>query len=201
LVFIRDLTGLAENATEARKIVKSRMIYVDGSVVTDARRPLGLMDIISIPQANEHYRMLIYPGKRLRPVKIQPDEARFKLGQVKRKMHVGGGHLQFTLSDGRNLRFRDITDEVRSYRTLDTFKISLPDQRLEAVLRFKEGVYGYIHGGSKSGLHGRVVSMRREVVFPDKPTVTLELPLGGEVTTLLPNVMPVGDDKPWILLP
>ncbi len=200
IVLVRDILGLAEDAATAKKIIKMRKILVDGKVVIDHRFPLGLMDVVSIPDNEEYYRILPFPGKGLSPLKIDAEEARFKLGQILRKMHVKGGHLQFTLHDGRNLRFKEV-DEARTYRTYDTFKISIPDQTVLGYQRMEVGAYAFIHHGSKMGLHGRITVIRREVAYPDKPTVTIEGTRIGKVTTLLTHVMPVGDEKPWLALP
>ncbi|MEM4342537.1 MAG: hypothetical protein QXF97_08350, partial [Candidatus Caldarchaeum sp.] len=61
------------------------------------------------------------------------------------------------------------------------------------------GVYAYIHSGARAGLHGKISKIRREVVFPDKPTATIDTGQ-GIVTTLLRNIMPVGGEAPWITL-
>ena len=198
---MRDFLKYAEDAATAKKIIKTRKILVDGRAVTDHKFPVGLMDVVSIPETGEHYRMLPVYRKGLRPLRISEEEAQFKIGQVKRKMHVKGGDLQFTLHDGRNIRFRNVDEQVRGYKTGDSFKISLPEQQVLEHIPLREGVYALITHGSKMGLHGRLITIRRDVVYPAKPTATLETGGGGQVTTILAYVMPVGDSEPWLALP
>ena len=201
LIIVRDFLKYAEDSASARKIIKMRKILVDGRVVTDHKFPVGLMDVVSIPETDEHYRILPLKGKGLRPFKISGEEASFKVGQIRRKMHVRGGDLQFTLHDGRNIRFKEVTEEVRSYKTYDSFKISIPDQRILDYVRLDKGVYALIYRGSKMGMHGRVVDIRREVIYPDKPTVTIETSNMARVTTRITHVIPVGGEEPWVQLP
>jgi len=201
LILIRDILQYAEDSSTARKIIKLRKVLVDGRVVTDHKFPVGLMDVISLPDADEHYRVLPAYKKGLRPFKITKEEAGFKIGQIKNKMHVKGGGMQFTLHDGRNIRFRDVDEQVRSYKTKDSFKITIPDQQIQAHIPLKEGAYVLITRGSKMGLHGRATVIKRDVIYPDKPTITIEVPGKGTFTTRLEYAMPVGDGEPWLALP
>ncbi|HID04866.1 MAG TPA: 30S ribosomal protein S4e [Aigarchaeota archaeon] len=201
IIIIRDFLNYAEDAATARKIIKMRKVTVDGRVITDHKFPVGLMDVISLPEAGEHYRILPEPRKGLKPFKIRDEEAGFKIGQVRNKMHVRGGDLQLTLHDGRNIRFKNVDEQVRGYMTGDSLKISLPDQQIQAHIPLKEEVYVLITKGSKMGLHGRVTAIKKDVTYPDKPKVVVEVSGKGNITTLLTYVMPVGDSEPWIALP
>lgn len=200
LLIVRDYLKYAERADEARKIIKAGKILVDGRPVRDYRFPVGLMDVVSIPETGENFRILPVHRKGLDLVEISREESGFKLGKIVRKMHVPGGHLQITLHDGRNLRFKEVTDEVKEYGTKDTLKISIPSQTILGHLKLEEGRYGLLIRGPKQGLHGRIVEIRREVVYPAKPIVKLETSQ-GEVSSILDYLMVVGEEKPWIKLP
>ncbi|MEM2237022.1 MAG: S4 domain-containing protein [Candidatus Caldarchaeum sp.] len=201
LIAVRDMLGYADDGATARKLIKACKFYVDGRAVKDPRFPLGLMDVLSIPEVGEHYRVLIKVGKGVSLFKITGEESGFKVCQVLRKNHVKGGGLTLGLHDGRTILFRgEDVDKGRAYKILDGVKISLPDQRILEAASFELGVYGYIHSGSRAGLHGRVLKIRKEVTFPDKPTASVETS-EGTVTTLLKNIMPIGVEKPWITLP
>jgi len=200
LLIVRDYLGHAERAEEAKKIIRAGKILVDGRPIKDYKFPTGLMDVISIPETGEHYRILPIYRKGLSLIEISEDESGFKLGRIVRKMHVKGGHLQITLHDGRNLRFKELTDEIMSYRTKDTLKISIPSQTILGYLKLEEGMYGLLIKGPKSGLHGKITEIRRDVVYPAKPIVKLST-AQGEVASLLDYVMVVGDEEPWLKLP
>ena len=200
LLIVRDYLRYAERSEEARKIIGAGKIFVDGRPVKDYRFPVGLMDVVSIPETGENYRVLPVYRHGLDLVEISREESGFKLGRIIRKMHVPGGHLQITLHDGRNIRFKDVTEETRQYNTRDTVKISIPSQVILGYLRLEEGKYGLLIKGPKQGLHGKIIEIRREVTYPAKPIVRLKSSI-GEVSSLLDYVMVVGEEEPWIKLP
>ncbi len=200
LIVVRDLLKYAEEGATARRLIKAGKFVVDGRVVKDPRFPLGLMDVFSVPELGEHYRVLIRPKKGPSLFKITGEEAGFKVCQILRKYHVKGGGLALGLHDGRTILFKGEDVETgRRLRVLDGVKISLPDQKILETVKLEEGIYGYIHSGSRAGLHGKVIKIKREVIFPDKPSASLET-AEGSVTTLLKNIMPIGVEKPWITL-
>jgi small subunit ribosomal protein S4e len=200
LLIVRDYLRYAERSEEARKIIGAGKIFVDGRPVKDYKFPVGLMDVVSIPETGENYRVLPIYRHGLDLVEISREESGFKLGRIIRKMHVPGGHLQITLHDGRNIRFKDVTEETRQYNTRDTVKISIPSQVILGYLRLEEGKYGLLIKGPKQGLHGEIIEIRREVTYPAKPIVRLKSSI-GEVSSLLDYVMVVGEGEPWIKLP
>ena len=200
LMIVRDYLGYAERAAEASKIIKQGKIWVDGRPIRDYKFPVGLMDVVSIPETGENYRVLPVYRKGLRLIEISEEESGFKLGKIVRKTHVKGGHIQITLHDGRNIRFKEPTEEVMGYRTKDTLKIAIPSQTQLGYLRMEEGKYGLLIRGPKQGLHGRILKISLDVAYPAKPTVRLSTSI-GETTSLLDYVMVVGEDEPWVKLP
>jgi len=201
LLILREYLGYAERAEEAKKIINAGRILVDGRVVRDYKFPVGLMDVVSIPETGENYRILPIYRKGLRLIEIPQDESGIKLGKIIRKMHVAGARLQITLHDGRNILFKEVTEEVRRINTKDTLKISVPSQTILDHIRLEEGCYGLIIKGPKQGLHGEIAEVKRDAPYPSKPTVRLSKTKIGEVSTILDYVMVVGREKPEITLP
>ncbi|MCD6236163.1 MAG: 30S ribosomal protein S4e [Thaumarchaeota archaeon] len=200
LLIVRDYLKYAERAEEAKKIIRNGKILVDGRPIKDYKFPVGLMDVVSIPDTGENYRILPVYRKGLDLIEIPSEESGFKLGKIIRRMHVPGGHLQVTLHDGRNIRFKELTDEVKEYKTKDTLKISVPSQTILGHLKLEEQKYGLLVKGPKQGLHGRIIEIRRDVVYPAKPLVKLATNR-GDVTSILDYVMVVGEEEPWVKLP
>ena len=58
LLIIRDVLKYADNAREAKKIIKMGKVLVDGRVRKEEKLPVGLMDVVSLPEADENYRVL-----------------------------------------------------------------------------------------------------------------------------------------------
>ncbi len=198
-VVLRDIMGLATTYIEAKKIIRLGKVLVDGEVVREARFAIGLMDIVSIPSTNKNYRVVPRFRRGLELLEISEDEAKIKPCQVKRKQHVDGGSIQFTLHDGRNLQFPPNSPEVHSISVGDTFLIELPSKTVRTVFKRVEGSYCLITAGSRMGLHGKLISMEVERRYPAKRHAVIESSI-GRVTTILDYFMPVGEDKPWITL-
>jgi small subunit ribosomal protein S4e len=199
LIIIRDYLKYASTAREAEKIIKMRKVLIDGRVVTEPRFPVGLMDVISLPDINEHYRMIPIYKRGLSLIPIDEQEANFKLGMIVRKTMVNGGAIQFTLHDGRNLLFKNPSIDVKTIPVGDTFKISLPEQELLAHLELREGNYGLIIAGSRSGIHGKIIKIDRTPKYPAKPLIQIESST-GTISTILSYVMVVGENEPWLKL-
>jgi small subunit ribosomal protein S4e len=200
LVVVRDWLRYASTAREAEKIVFQGKILVDGRVVKDPRFPIGLMDVLLIPETGEIYRMLPVYRRGLKLIEIDPSESKFKIGLIVRKQHVKGGALQFTLHDGRNVLVKNPTEKDRAIGTWDSFQISIPENKVLAHLPFEVGRYALIYRGSRAGLHGPVVDYERVRRYPAKQLVTVRT-AEGEISTILDYVMVVGDERPWLKLP
>lgn len=189
LMVVRDYLGYADTARGAKNIINSREIMVDGVIRTDPKFPCGLMDVISIPKAGENYRILFDTRGIIRLVPIKPEEAKWKLCRVEGKTVVKGGKMQLNLHDGRNI----LTDE--KYKTGDSLKISIPDQKIIEPLPFGAGVMAMITGGSHVGEIAEIEGV--EITKSSKPNI---VNLKG-FSTIEPYVFPVGKDKPVIKLP
>jgi len=58
-VFLRDLVELVMTSKEVKQILHNKDCLVDGTICHDNKRPVGLMDIVSLPKAKENFRLLI----------------------------------------------------------------------------------------------------------------------------------------------
>ena len=60
-------------------------VLVDGRIVKDSKFPVGLMDIVSIPKLNQHYRMLLDRRGKFELVKIPQGKEQWKLCRHRRQ--------------------------------------------------------------------------------------------------------------------
>jgi small subunit ribosomal protein S4e len=156
LVLIRDYLGLAKNARETEKIIKSREILVDGKITREPKFAVGFMDIVSIPKLGKSYRIVLDSKGRLDTQEIDEKESKFKLCRIEKKMTVKGKKTQLTLHDGRNQIVSD-----GKYSVGDVLKMSLPDQKILEHYELKKGAMVYITGGSQAGFIGEAQKIRR----------------------------------------
>ncbi len=192
LVLIRDILGYADNAREARRIIGDRRILVDGSEVTDHKAPVGLMDVISIPDLGEHYRFVFDQYGRVRLVPVAKGQETWKLCKVEDKTVLKDGMTQYNLHDGRNLR----SDDANLYKTKDVLKIEVPGQLVAESYPFEVGSMAMITGGKHIGELG-VIKEYEVVRSSTQNLVHFE----EGFTTVQEYVFVVGKDKPVIEIP
>jgi len=146
LAVVRDMLDLCDNSREARFIIGSRMIAVDGRTVTDYKFPVGLMDVVTVLKAKQSYRMLVDYKAKLKLIPITDNEKGWKLARIDDKKVVKGGKVQLNLHDGRSILLP--TDQ---YKTGDVLKIELPAQKIVKALKLEKGNLVFILGGSHPG--------------------------------------------------
>lgn len=182
-LILRDVLGLAQSQREAKRMVASRKILVDGRIETDVGRGVGLMDVLTVGE--ESFRCILDQNGKLRYRSISEKEASSKLCRVMSKTTIRGGKTQIHLHDGRNI----IVDDANQYNSGDTLVITLPDQEVSGHHAFGEGVQAYLTGGSHIGTTASVVS--RDIKRSSKPNEVQFEDFG----TVADYVFVIGADK------
>jgi small subunit ribosomal protein S4e len=203
-IILREILGLAKTRKECKAIVSQGKIYVDGKVRREDDFPAGLMDVISIPELDKHFRIL--PSKKgliLHP--ISKEEASFKLCRIEDKTITEKGHVQLNLHDGLNVMVK-VADPKNPredvYKTLDTLKISIPERQILEHVKMKENDFAMITGGKNIGKHGRIVSIESaEGKKRRNALVIIEDEKGNRYQTILNFVFAIGEKQPLISLP
>jgi small subunit ribosomal protein S4e len=194
-VVIRDVLKVATTAREAKMIVKQGKVKVDGKVRLNERFPVGLMDVISMPDASVNYRVLPQKGGRWSLHQIKGDETSVKLVRIIGKTTLKEGISQLRLHDGRTM---NITDET-TYKVNDVLKIRIPSQEIVEYIAFKDQLSIIITGGRSQGETGIVIGFGDESGW--KKTATVRTPNGEDIRTLMKYVFPIGVTESLISLP
>ncbi len=190
-VVLRDVLHYVEDAGEAKKILNRGKILVDKKVRKDVHYPIGLMDVLEIPDAKEQFRVGV-SRKGLILGKISAGEAGRKLCRIQSKTVIKGGLAQLNLHDGRNI----IVGKGKvSYRTGDSVLIQLPEQEILKHFRLEKGSNAVITAGRNIGVKGKIRDIRVRKNMLEKSTVILESE-GKNIETLLDYVMVTGAEKP-----
>lgn len=198
-ILIRDYLQLALTLKEAKRIIASGKVYVDGRPRKSYKYPVGLMDVIYIKGLEKYYRIVPDVHRVIVPIEIDKEEATYKLVRVRNKTTVKGGKIQLNLEDGRNILLPP--EEAAKYKTLETLKIEIPSQNILAKFEIAPGNYAVIIGGKNVGVHGKIKDIKYAAYKKAKYSiVTLTDEKGQEVRTNLLNVMAVGTEKPEVKL-
>ncbi|MDN5358397.1 MAG: small subunit ribosomal protein S4e [Candidatus Diapherotrites archaeon] len=193
-VLIRDLLGVANNAREADFIVRSGKVLVDGVVRKDPRFPVGLFDVVEIPEIKKVFRILLDEQGRLVPKEIPEGEKNIKIVRVERKVMVKGGRIQLGTHDGRSF----LLDDAKEVRPGDVLKITVPDQKIQEIFHLKEGNLVYVLSGRHAGTLAKILAVNKGDVIRER---SVDLSVEDEkIQTAARNVFVVGRDSPAITL-
>ena len=168
---------------------------MDGKVRTDACYPAGFMDVIQIDKTAEYFRLLYDVKGRFTIHRITSEEAKFKLGKVKR-LQVGPKGVPFCVThDGRTIRYPDPLIKVN-----DTVKIKIDTGSITDFTKFETGNVAMVTGGRNLGRVGVIMTKERHPGSHD--IVQLKDATGNTFATRLGNVFVIGKGpKPVVSLP
>ena len=198
---LRDILEVAKTRKEAKTIISQGKVYVDGKVRRKDDFPVGLMDVISIPELNKFFRITpFHKGLFLNP--ITKDETSFKLCRVEDKTTIKNGHVQIALHDGSNILAKAADPENPqkiNYETFDILKLSLPEKQVVDHLKTKKGNLAIITGGKNIGKQGRIVEIEKvEAKKRRNALVVIEDEKGNRYQTILDFVFSIGATQPLI---
>ncbi len=192
-VLLRDILGLAKTAKEVKYILKNGKVKVDGKVRKSPKFPVGFMDVVAIPTLDKYYRIVYDKLGRIDAIEITRDEARVKLVKVTNKNLVKGGKIQLGFHDGRTMLTED-----NSIRTGDSLLISVPEQKIEKVVKLDKGNLSYITGGQHTGQTAEIVDIIPGTIT--RPTQVLLKRGEDQFLTKKDYVFVVGEKEPLIKL-
>lgn len=183
LIVVRDVLKLADNAREAKRIIKSREVLVDGKP-RDVDYGIGFLDSISIPKMKKAWRVIPEKGFKL----IEIDDPQLKICKIRDIKILKGGKTQLNLGDGKNI----ITD--KKFSTRDSLLVQLPEQKILKELKLERGALVLVSGGKSAGLISEVkdIDEKNRRAWLSKEEQSIEVPLN--------YIIVVGKDKPEIKL-
>lgn len=194
-VLLRDMLNYATTRKEASHISNQGKIKIDGKPRLDDKFPVGLMDVVSLPDASESYRVLPAKGGRLKLHQIKGDEIGFKLCRIIGKTILRNNVTQLRLHDGRTL----VVSTGSPYKVNDVLKIKVPSQEIMEHISFKDQLQIIITGGRSQGETGMIIGFGDEPGW--KKTATVRTPSGEDIRTLTKYVFPIGTTESLISLP
>lgn len=178
-VLVRDVLGLAETGKEAKTIITSGNVLIDGKKRKDVKRGVGSMDVIEIPAIKKSWRAV--PKKGLTFIEI--DDNKIKLCRINGKRNIKKGKMQYNLHDGKNI----LSD--KKYNTKDSLLLEVPSLKITDHIEFKVGNLAFVTKGKHNGLMSKIkeIDVTNKRVWLEKGT---EIPIK--------NIMMVGKDKPLV---
>jgi len=195
IILLRNKLKYALTGKEVKYILMQRLVKVDGKARTDHTYPAGFMDVISIEKTDEHFRLLYDVRGRFAIHRISAEEAKYKLGRVKKVLMGPKGTPYIVTHDGRTIRYPDPLVKAN-----DSVKIDTETGKMSDFVKFETGNLAMISGGKNTGRVGIIVSRERHQGSFD--IVHMKDSTGHIFATRLGNVFVIGKgNKPLVSLP
>ena len=187
-VILRDILGYANSNREVKFILGKRNVTVDGIRRNDYRFPVGLLDVLSLNNLDEHFRVILDKKGKISLIKIGKDESSLKLCKITGKSIVKG-KIQLNLYDGKN-----IVVQKNGYKLGDSILLTLGKKNeIKEKISLDKGVLIYLTGGKHIGQVGKVQDIIGNRILYKTETE-------DSVETLKEYAFPIGKDKPLITL-
>jgi len=185
ILILRNRLKYALNSREVTTILHQRLIKIDGKVRTDSTYPAGFQDVITIDKTGEFFRLIFNVKGRFVIQPISAEEAKFKLGKVKR-VQTGQKNVPFLVThDGRTIRYPDPLVEAN-----DSVKIDIATNKIVDFVKFDTGNLAMITGGRNLGRIG--IIERREKHPGSTEIIHLKDAIGHSFATRIGNVFVIG---------
>ena len=190
-IVLRDMLNVAQTMSEARKIVNSGKVKVDGVVRRSISFGIGVMDVVELVPTSQAYRFLPKDSRLLVPVSITDEKEKVvKLVKTTSKGLTRGGRLQYGFHDGKTI----LTDQKMNVG--DSCLVRLPEANIDQHIKFERGCTVLVIRGDNAGNIGKVEDIRDGIFsLPKRALVSfaersVELPVEA--------IMAIGSETPAI---
>ncbi len=187
---LRNMIGIVKNMKEAKSILNKGLVLVDGKVAKEAKRPVGLFDLVSIIPEKKTYRLLFSKKGKLRLAEEEFKQNQ-KICKVVGKRKVAKNAVQLTTNDGRTF-----TEKKSDVSVGDSLLIQLPEQKVLKVIKEEPKKTVLVIDGKHIGDVAKVKDLMPGTMSRPK-LVSLETK-NGEFKTVESNIIIVGEEKPLI---
>jgi len=187
-VILRDILKIATTTREVKYLLFNRQVMVDGVKKKDYRFPVGLFDVLSLPEVKQQYRITLADDGMLHAMPIKDKEASIKLCKIIGKTAVKG-KVQLNLNDGRNMIV-----EKDSYKVGDGIVITIGEKcQIKDHIKLDKGALIFLMGGKHKGHIGTVEDIAdKRIIYRTKD--------GNVSESLKHYAFPVGKEKPLIAI-
>jgi small subunit ribosomal protein S4e len=181
VLVMREILGVVQSAQQAKRILRTQPVTVNGKRIYDPDSAVGFMDVFAV--GGKAYRVLINQNNTLIVVPTTED---FIVQKIVGKSNVGKNKMQLNCASGRNILVAK--DE---YKVGDSIQIG-KDGKISAHYALAAGASVLLVGGSHIGKVGTVESIEGKVI---------NIKAGEEtIQTATTHAYVVGKGKPAIHL-
>ncbi|MBN1792340.1 hypothetical protein JW826_01520 [Candidatus Woesearchaeota archaeon] len=187
---LKEILGKTKTTKESKYLIRYKQVLVNGVRRYDEKFPVGFLDVLSLPESQESYRLIITDQNKLAFVKVSDVESKIKISKVYKKIALAGGKMQVACTDGRN--FLMTKEDAGKVSTNDTIVYSIPDQKVTSILKFEKGSTVFLYQGKHAGNLVKIEAFDGSNIMFKEGAETLE--------TRKPYAFVVGKDTPVITM-
>ena len=177
LIALRNITKLAQTRREAKKIIHSKQILINGRFARDEKETVLFYDTLSFIPLKKYYRLELSDSGRFYLKEINENESHKKISKIIGRKILKGKKMQLNLSDGRNF-LSEIKCNIN-----DSVLINLKDKKIEKCLPLKEKTKAIVFAGKHLGKEGEIESLNT-----DEKTAKIKIQ-GKEINILIKQLM------------
>ncbi len=189
-VFLRDTLKIVSSLREAKAVIYSGKVKIDGVVRKSLHHSIGLMDVVELENVPDIYRLVPSEAKLLKPIRINESVKSEKLVRVISKTTIGNGEMQIGFHDGRSM-ISDVKANVG-----DTCLMQIPDQKILKVIKLESGYQCLVTRGINAGQIGKIETIEEGTFILSKSVI---LTLGDRKIKIPADiVMAIREEEPII---
>ena len=189
-LLLRDVLKVVTTLREAKSVIYSGKVNVDGIIRKSLHHSIGLMDVVELQGISDIYRLVPTHGHILQPVKINTSEKSKKLVKVTSKTTIKGKKTQLGFHDGRTI----ITDD--NVNVGDSCLIQIPEQKILDIIKLEKDSLIIVTKGANTGQIGRINNVNEGTfTLPKRINLTIDKKKFEMPADL---VIAIGKEKPVI---
>jgi small subunit ribosomal protein S4e len=167
---LRDYLKFVNTMREAKFALNHKEILVNGKRKKNVHHIVGFMEIISFPDLNKDFRIIIDKKGKLRLVKISKKESEIIPLKIKGITVLKKGQTQVNLSGSKN-----ILTKKKGLKLGDSLLISIKDNKIKEHFKLEKGAFIILTGGKHVGEKGLIEKIENnDIIFKTKEGKELE---------------------------
>jgi small subunit ribosomal protein S4e len=143
VIAIRDMLGFAKTSDEVKKMVKYKLIKLNGKLVEDIRETIQIFNIL---ESDKKYKLTVLPTQRFL---LEETKDSGRLCKVINKKIQNNGHVQLNFHDGTNIVSKE------KIKVGDSVFLDF-NNKITKVLNLDKGKDVFVISGKSMGLKGKI---------------------------------------------
>nr|BAS01538.1 ribosomal protein S4 [Lotharella vacuolata] len=187
--FIKKFIKYCSSVKEAKKILKSGCVFINGVTCYNHAYPIGIWDYISLPIINKSLRVFLDKDGTLKLYPINSFEKKIKILRV-RKINFGKNKKKTLMFDDPNFSIEITNLDIKVYNSV---VVRIRDLR---ILHILDGRIGNICMILDGGLRGKIGLITRVIKkFSQDTIIHIFLNINIRVVKSISQLFIIGENK------